>query len=62
VEIKMRTYILTNKEREMVEVFLENPRHLKLEGFKVLLHRIRKMDMDRVEDDLKLIERLLKTI
>jgi len=55
----LRTYILTKYERKIIQRFLETGD--KLEGFKVLLHRLRKQfDPKQVKGDLELIEQYLK--
>lgn len=51
----MRTYILTNSERKIINKFMETAE--KLEGFKVLLHRCR--HMKQIKDDLALIQQFL---
>lgn len=52
----MRQYLLTEQERQIIKKYLQIGD--RLEGFKVLLHRCR--HMETVQEDLKLIEQLLK--
>ena len=56
---QMRTYILTEHERKIVERFLENGE--KLDGFRVLLYNIRKAK-SKLELDLMLISDLIAKI
>jgi hypothetical protein len=53
----MRSYILTEQERNIIKRYLETGE--KLEGFKVLLHRCRKTQT--IKQDLTLIDKFLKT-
>lgn len=52
----MRQYILTPKEKQIINKFLETGE--RLEGFTVLLHRCR--NMKTINIDLELIEKFLK--
>jgi len=52
----MRTYLLTEQERKIINKFLDTDE--KLEGFKVLLHRCRHSQIT-IKTDLELVERLL---
>lgn len=54
--VEMREYILTDQERKIIKRYLETGE--KLEGFKVLLHRCRHMQV--ITGDLSLIEQFLK--
>jgi len=56
----MRNYILTDHERTLIKRYLETGE--KLDGFKVLLHRIRKTPIqpEIVQEDLNLLQELLK--
>ena len=56
----MRGYILSEHERTMIKQYLETGE--KLEGFKVLLHRVRKSSDPGISrrEILALIEQLLK--
>ena len=55
----MRNYILTEKEREILKVFLENG--LKLDGFSVLILRLKKAEKS-LKEDLELIDATLKKL
>jgi len=50
----VRTYILTDREREIVKDHLEQGR--RLEGFGELKHYTAQLDLKRLEEDLKLIK------
>jgi len=52
----MRTYILTDREKEVIQTYLE--KGLKLEGFNMLLHRCKQLK--DIHQDLELIEQFLK--
>jgi len=52
----MRNYLLTSREREILKKFIEED--VKLDGFRVLIHLITK-HLDRIKDDLALIEKAL---
>ena len=54
----MREYILTEKEKEVLQRYVEKGE--KLEGFAVLVHRCR--NMQGVNDDLKLIKQFLSKV
>lgn len=54
----MRTYLLTEQEERIIRHYLETGQ--KLEGFKVLLHRVR--HMEKIKKDLELIEQFLAKI
>jgi len=51
--MNMRSYIFTEKERKMLKKWLNED--LKLNGFAVLKHRIRRT-YDRLREDYKLLE------
>ncbi len=53
---QMREYILTKKERCILNRYIESGE--KLEGFTVLLHRCR--NMEPIEADVKLIKQFLE--
>ncbi len=55
-EKSLRTYILTEKEREIIETYLE--KGLKLEGFNMLLHRCKQLK--DIHQDLELIQKFLE--
>lgn len=55
----MRGYILTEHEREILETYLEKA--IKLDGFRVLVFRIRKSH-ERLRDDIKLVEAVLSRV
>jgi hypothetical protein len=52
----MRQYILTDLEKQIINKYLETGD--KLEGFKVLLHRCRRLQP--ITEDLELIRQFLK--
>lgn len=56
---QMRTYILTENERKIVNRFLENGE--KLDGFRVLLYNIRKAKKT-LEEDLNKITQIIEKI
>jgi hypothetical protein len=49
----MKRYILTPKERQIIEQFLDNG--LKLEGFRQLVYLARNANLDHLENDIELI-------
>ena len=53
----MRTKILTEHERHLLRVFLTE--EIRQEGFKVLLHRMRK-NVNRIKDDMELMLKVLE--
>ncbi|MFQ6068820.1 MAG: hypothetical protein ACE5KD_04665 [Candidatus Bathyarchaeia archaeon] len=55
----MRSKILTEHERHLLRVFLSDG--IKQEGFKVLLHRMRK-NINRIKDDVKLMLKVLEKL
>jgi len=52
----MRNYILTNREKEIIQTYLE--KGLKLEGFNMLLHRCKQLET--IHEDLDLIQKFLE--
>jgi hypothetical protein len=54
----MRQYLLTDQERKIAQKYLKTGD--KLEGFKVLLHRCRNMQV--INEDLELIKRFLEKV
>ena len=50
--------ILTDKEREIINQYLNN--NVKLEGYRVTLHRVHKLDLNTVENDLELIKKFME--
>ena len=52
----MRNRILTEHERHLLRIFLAEG--IKQEGFKVLLHRMRK-NVNRIKDDIELMLKVL---
>lgn len=52
----MRNYVLTDKERKILRTFIESD--LKLNGFSVLMLRLRN-GRDQIAEDLKLIDAAL---
>jgi hypothetical protein len=55
----MRTYILTEKEREILKVFVESKSQLN--GFSVLMLRL-KRSKDQLAQDIELIEKALQKV
>ncbi|MGB9841497.1 MAG: hypothetical protein ACPLKZ_02105 [Candidatus Bathyarchaeales archaeon] len=55
----MREYILTDREREILQTYLEN--NIKLDGFSVLALRLKRANKKLLED-VKLIEAFLKKL
>ena len=55
----MRTYILTDTEKKILETFLES--QIKLDGFSVLILRLKKSQPE-LRKDLELIESVLKKL
>jgi len=53
----MRSYILTEREREILKHFVETGE--KIDGFAVLVHDLRK-HRDALNEDLELVEAFLK--
>ena len=52
----MRNYILTEREKEIIQTYLE--KGLKLEGFNMLVHRCKQLK--DIHQDLELIEKFLE--
>ena len=52
----MREYILTPQERKIIQQYLETD--IKLEGYRVLLHRCK--SMKAITDDLELIKKFVE--
>jgi hypothetical protein len=55
----MRAYILTEKERKILETFLDSD--VKLNGFSVLILRLKKAQ-SKLEKDLKMVNLVLQKI
>jgi hypothetical protein len=49
--------VLTNQERELMQEYLASGK--KLEGFRVIVHRAKKLDLKIVESDAGLIQKFL---
>ena len=58
--IMVRDYIITETEQKIIKAFLE--RNEKLEGFRVLVHRLRKLDLKSVETQIDMIQKFLQKI
>jgi len=56
----MRSYIITEREREIIKAFLE--RGERLEGFRTLLSRLRKLELQDVDHQVKLIKQFLAKV
>ena len=52
----VRTYLLTDRERKIAKMSLEE--NVKLDGLRVLKFKITELDLSRIEEDLELIKRL----
>ena len=52
----VRTYLLTDLERRIAKMSLEED--VKLDGLRVLRFKITELDLSRIEEDLELIKRL----
>ncbi len=52
----VRTYLLTDRERSIAKMSLEED--VKLDGLRVLRFKITELDLSRIEEDLELIKRL----
>jgi hypothetical protein len=53
----MRNYIITPVERKIILRFLETENHL--EGFRMLLSRVKKLDVADLKEQIRLIEAFL---
>jgi len=53
----VRTYILTEGKRKIIEAYLKNGR--RLTGFRQLKSQLLKLDLESVESDLDLIKEFL---
>jgi hypothetical protein len=53
----VRSYILTDREREIIKFYLENGRSLN--GFRELKFLTKGLDINRLKEDLELIEKFL---
>lgn len=56
----MRTYIITQREREIIRVYLE--RGERLEGFRMLVSRARKLDLKDIDQQISLLKAFIKKI
>jgi hypothetical protein len=54
----MREYLLTEKEKQVITEYLETGK--KLEGFRVILHRAKNMQV--INSDLELIKKFLSKV
>ncbi len=54
----VRTYILTQREREILRFHLEHG--AKLEGHRELKHALRNLNLNQIKQDLQLIEKFLE--
>ncbi len=52
----VRKHILTDLEQKILSTYLKNG--TQLSGFRTLKHYIQKLDLERIETDLKLIKEL----
>lgn len=55
----MREYILTEHEREILETYLKEA--IRMEGFRILIFRIRR-SLERLRGDIELIETVLSKV
>ena len=58
--IMVRSYILTNKERIIVDTYLKTGD--KLDGFRLIKSRLVNLDLSQVEEDKQLIKQFLSKI
>lgn len=57
----MRNYILTPKEKEIIDAYLEQG--IKLDGFSVLVHLCRnQQSISTIKEDLETIQKFLQTV
>ncbi|MDR2699260.1 MAG: hypothetical protein LBC12_00305 [Nitrososphaerota archaeon] len=56
----MTTYCLTKREREIMQEYLTTGK--RLQDFRVLTHRTKKLDMQQIEQDMELIKQFLAKI
>jgi len=54
----VRSYVLTDRERKIIQAYLDQG--LKLDGFRELKHTVTQLDLSLVDDDLALIRRFIK--
>ena len=50
----MRGYILTERDRRLIKSYLESD--IRLHGFSVMIHDFKRIDMNRLREDLALLE------
>lgn len=55
----MRQYIFTDIERKILETYLDS--NIKIEDFRILIHRIKK-NHELLKNDLKLVDAVLKKL
>ena len=56
----MRNYLITELEKRIIKAYLE--RGEKLEGFRKLKQRAKKLDLKELKEQINLIERFLEKI
>jgi hypothetical protein len=56
----MRSYLITNLEKKIIKRFLESNNHL--EGYRMLVHRAKKLDLKELREQLNLLEKFLKKL
>jgi len=56
----MRGYIITELEKRIIKRFLETGNHL--EGFRVLVHRAKKIDIEELREQIALLEKFLQKL
>jgi hypothetical protein len=56
----MRTYILTDRERNIIKNYLTLDK--KIEGFRMLKSRVKKFDSQRAAEDLRLIKQFREVV
>ena len=56
--MNMRSYIITEIERKVIQRYLERGNHL--EGYRMLLHRAKKLDLEDLKKQIELIEQFLR--
>lgn len=53
----VRSYIVTDRERDIINFYLEHEKQLN--GFRELKYFINQLDIDRLEEDLRLVKKFL---
>jgi len=56
----MRSYIITEREKDIIKAFLE--RGERLEGYRMLVSRVRRLDLKDVDKQVQMIKAFLEKI